>query len=127
MTGTARNLIGLVLAALAAAGAFAAWLGRDTAKTLDPATGQETGPWSTGQVVACVVTLLVILVVAVVLKVQPLIAAAGLTVGFTLAWAVTAARGADDGLWAVGAALVFIGTAVGSSVVALITARIARR
>jgi hypothetical protein len=125
-TSVARSLIGLVLVAVATGAAFFGWLGRDTTKTLDPLTGHESGPWSTGQVAGCLLTLLVVLVAAVLLGVPALVAAAAMTVSFVLAWTATAAASDDSGMFAVGAVLVLIGMAIGTTVVALLTARLAR-
>jgi hypothetical protein len=125
-TSVARSLIGLIVVAVATVAAFFGWLGRDTAKTVDPLTGHESGPWSTGQVAGCLLTLLVVLVAAVLLGVPALVAAAAMTVTFAAAWTRTAAASDDSGLFAIGAILVLIGMAIGTTVVALLTARLAR-
>jgi hypothetical protein len=124
-TSVARSLIGLVVVAVATVATFFAWLGRDTTKTLDPLTGHESGPWSTGQVAGCLLTLLVVLVGAVLLGVPALVAAAAMTVAFAAAWTVAAAASDDSGMFLVGAILVLIGMAIGTAVVALLTARLA--
>jgi len=121
-----RCLIGLIVVAAATAGAFFAWLGRDTTRTVDVATGHESGPWSTAQVAGCLGTLLVVLVTAVLLRTPPLVAAAAMTVAFVVAFTATAAASDETGLYAVGAVLVFAGMAIGTAVVALLTARLAR-
>jgi len=125
-TSVARSLIGPVVVAVATVVAFFGWLGRDTTRTVDPLTGHESGPWSAGQVAGCLLTLLVVLVAAVLLGVPALIAAAAMTVAFVVAWTAAAAASDDSGLFAVGAVLVLIGMAVGTVVVALLTARLAR-
>jgi hypothetical protein len=87
MTSIARTAAGTVLLAATTLLTWYAWLGRDTRYQLD-ANGHESGPWTTGQVAGCVLTLLVLLVVAVVLRVPWLIAAATLTIAFAGAWTV---------------------------------------
>ena len=125
-TNFARSLIGLVAVAAATVAAFFVFLGRDTTMTVDPATGSESGPWSTAQVAGCLLTLLVVLVVAVLLRVPPLVAAAAMTVSFAAAWTVPAAADDETGLFVVGAILVLIGMAFGTTIVSLLTARLAR-
>jgi hypothetical protein len=127
MTSTvARSLTGLVVVAGLTVAAFAGFLGRDTTKTLDPVTNQESGPWSTTQVAGCLLTLLVVLVAAVLLRVPPLVAAGAMTVAFATAWTVSAARGDDSGFFLVGAAGVLIAMALGTGIVAFVTARLSR-
>ena len=43
-----------------------------------------------------------------------------MTVGFTGAWVVRAATSDESGLWVVGAIGVFVGTAIGSTVVSVL-------
>ena len=126
-TSFARSLLGPVVLALATVATYFAFLGRDRTMDLDPATGVESGPWSTAQVAGCLGTLLVLLVIAVLLRVPPLVAAAVTTVAFTVAWTVPAAADDETGLFMVGAIGIFLGMAAGTAVVALLTARIARR
>jgi hypothetical protein len=65
-------------------------------------------------------------VAAVLLGVRPLIAAAAMTIAFTVAW--TAQASSDEtGLFMVGAIMVFVGSAVGTSVVAVATGALRRR
>ena len=122
-----RSFIGSVVVAAATVAAFFAFLGRDTTKTLDAATGNETGPWSTAQVAGCIAVLLVVLVAAVLLRVRPLLAAAAMTVAFVVAWTVAAAASDESGLFLLGAVLVLVGTAVATTLVALLTARLTHR
>jgi hypothetical protein len=116
------------LFALAAATVFAwwAWLGRDTTMTLDPATGDYSGPYTTAQVAGAVLTLAALLVAAVLLRVPALPAAAVMTVAFTAAWTAQAAGQDESGLFAVGAILLLAGMTAGTTVVALITASLRR-
>jgi hypothetical protein len=116
------------LFALAAATVFAwwAWLGRDTTYTLDPRTGTYSGPYTTAQVAGVVLTLAALLVAAVLLRVPALPAAAVMTVAFTAAWTAQAAATDETGLYLVGTILVLAGMTAGTTVVALITARLRR-
>ncbi|MDW3849524.1 hypothetical protein NMK34_23195 [Micromonospora sp. BRA006-A] len=113
---TRRTLLGGLLLALATAGAWVAWLSWESGWTVDPQTGDMSGPYAVWQVAAAVLTLgalaavggwwLNIWLVAIVM-----------TVAFTVPWAVHAASTDDTGLWAVGAALVAIGTTIGTTLV----------
>ena len=125
MNNAVRSLIGAVVLAAATVLTWWLWLGRDTEYQVD-ANGVESGPYTTGQVAGCVLTLLVLLVAAVLLGVRPLIAAAAMTIAFTVAW--TAQASSDEtGLFMVGAIMVFVGSAVGTSVVAFATGALRRR
>jgi hypothetical protein len=50
----------------------------------------------------------------------PWVVAPVMTVSFTAAWAVGAARSDESGLWIVGALGVFVGMAIGSTVVSVL-------
>jgi hypothetical protein len=126
MTSMARALIGAVLLAAATVAAWWLWLGRDTGSQID-ANGHQTGPYTTGQVAGCVLTLLVLLVSTVLAGVPALPAAAAMTAGFTAAWTAQAAATDETGLFLVGALLVFAGTAAGTALVALLTGRLRAR
>jgi hypothetical protein len=102
------------------------WLGRDTEYQID-ANGVQSGPYTTSQVAGCVLTLLVLLVAAVLLRLHPLVAAAAMTIAFTVAWTAQAAASDDSGLFVVGAVLVLCGSAAGTTLVAYITHAIGRR
>jgi hypothetical protein len=123
---TKRSLIGAVVLAAATVLTWYLWLGQDTEYQVD-ANGVQSGPYTTGQVAGCVLTLLVLLVAAVLLEVRPLIAAAAMTIAFTVAWTVQAAASDDSGLFAVGAILVLGGCAAGTSLVATATHAIRHR
>ncbi len=122
-----RATAGLLTLAAATVFTWWAWLGRDTTMTLDPETGNYSGPYTTAQVAGAVLTLAALLVTAVLLRVPALPAAAVMTVAFTAAWTAQAASEDDTGLFLVGAILVLGGMAVGTTVVALITAGLRRR
>jgi hypothetical protein len=112
-----------------AVGSFATWwlwLGRDRTYQVDPDTGVATGPYTTGQVAGCVVTLLVLAVLGSLLL-RPWLTTVAMTVPFTAAWSVQAADADDTGLWLVGAVLLIVGMVAGTLVVGLITGRIMKR
>ena len=96
MNNALRSLVGAVILAAATVLTWWLWLGRDTEYQID-ANGVASGPYTTGQVAGCVLTLLVLLVAAVLLGVRPLIAAAAMTIAFTVAWTAQAAADGRDG------------------------------
>lgn len=120
-----RTAAGLFALAAATVLTWAAWLGHERPRTVDPATGTSADPYSAGQVAGAGLTLIVLLVLAVLVRVPPVPAAAVMTVAFTAAWSVHAAARDETGLYAVGAVLVFAGLAAGTAVVALATVRLA--
>jgi len=103
-----------------------AWLGHDDTRTTDPVTHVTSGPYETWQVVGCVLTLVAVGVVAALLL-RPWTVAVAMTVAFTLAWSWRATSYDNDGLWPIGALLVFALTAACSTVVAFATAARLRR
>jgi hypothetical protein len=115
MTAT-RNVLGAIATAAAAVAAWWVWLGWDAERRLDPVTQVESGPFEAWQVVGFVLTL-VLLAVLAALVVAPWLVAPAMTLAVTGAWSVWAAGGDDSGLWVVGAVAVFLGSAVGSTVV----------
>ena len=121
-----RALSGLLVLAAATVFTWWAWLGRDTTMTLDPETGNYSGPYTTAQVAGAVLTLAALLIAAVLLRVPALPAAAVMTVAFTVAWTAQAAGEDETGLYLVGTFLVLAGMTAGTTVVALITARLRR-
>ena len=122
-----RALSGLLALAAATVFTWWAWLGRDTTRTLDPGTGNYSGPYTTAQVAGAVLTLAALLIAAVLLRVPALPAAAVMTVAFTAAWTAQAAGADETGLYLVGTFLVLAGMTAGTTVVALLTARLRRR
>ncbi|MFC0100980.1 hypothetical protein ACFFKH_26120 [Micromonospora marina] len=113
---TRRTLLGGLLLALATAGAWAAWLSWEAGWTVDPETGATSGPYAVWQVAAAVLTLGALAAVAG-WWLNIWLVAIVMTVAFTVPWAVHAASTDDSGLWAVGAALVAIGTTIGTTLV----------
>ncbi|MEH0821821.1 MULTISPECIES: hypothetical protein [Micromonospora] len=113
---TRRTLLGGLLLALATAGAWVAWLSWESGWTVDPETGDMSGPYAVWQVAAAVLSLAALAAVGGwwlnIWLVAPV-----MTVAFTVPWAVHAASTDDTGLWAVGAALVAIGTTIGTTLV----------
>ena len=103
-----------------------AFLGRDTARLVDPATGTVTGPYEAPQVIGCVVVLVALVVVATLVA-PTWLAVLGVALPFTAAWTIQAASSDDSGLWGVGAVLVLIGTLGGGAVVAAVTRALVRR
>ena len=117
--------MGLVVAA-AVALVYAGFLGWDQARDVDPGTGATTGPYGTAQVLACGVAFL--LVVALGGARAPVASAVTGPLSFTVLWSVDAAAYPDgDGLWPVGAVLVFGGTTAGAVLAVLLAEALARR
>jgi hypothetical protein len=114
-----RNAIGAIGIAAATVATYFAWLGWDTDYQVDPVTHVESGPYEAWQVAGCVVTLLALAVVAG-LVFLPWVVVPVMTVSFTAAWAVGAALSDESGLWIVGAIGVFVGMAIGSTVVSVL-------
>jgi hypothetical protein len=111
---------GRLVATVGAAATLATWwlwLGTVKRYEADAVTGATSGPYQPWQVVGCVLTLAVVAVLGGLLT-RPWIVVVAMTVSFTVAWTVDAAARDDTGLWAVGAILVGVGTAVGSALCA---------
>ena len=128
MTATRRvhPLFGALFLAAATVGAWLLWLGWDTRYTVDAETGATSGPYEPWQVIGCVLTLVLLAALAGT-RLSPWLVAAVMTVSFTVAWSVRAASSDDSGLWAVGAFLVLVGMAVGSTAVSFAARRFTRR
>lgn len=107
------------VAAVLGTAIWASWLGWDRTASYDRITGTVQDPYVTLQVLGCAMT--VGLVVAVLAARQrPLTGAGGVALGFWVPWTVDAATQDDSGLFAVGALLLAIGLAVGTTVAAVI-------
>ncbi|WCN79061.1 hypothetical protein [Micromonospora sp. LH3U1] len=128
MTATrgTRSLLGVLFLAAATVGVWLLWLGRDTQYTVDAQTGATSGPYEPWQVIGCVLTLVLLAALAGT-RLSPWLVAPVMTVAFTTAWSWQAASSDDSGLWAVGAVLVLLGMAAGSTVVCLAARRLSRR
>ncbi|WP_285104902.1 hypothetical protein [Promicromonospora sp. MEB111] len=124
---TRRPSLALTTLALVVLTVAAWWifLGRDTVRDVDPATGAVTGPYEAPQVVACALVLVALVVVGA-LTVPAWVAVLAVALPFTVAWTVQAASDDDSGLWAVGALLVLVGTLAGGAVVAAVTRAVPR-
>lgn len=105
--------VGAVLGALT----WAAWLGWDRTASYDSITGTVQMPYVTLQVAGCALTVGVVTAVLAG-RWHPRAAAAGVTLGFWVVWTVDAAARDDTGLFAVGAVLLAIGLALGTTVAA---------
>jgi AraC-like DNA-binding protein/quercetin dioxygenase-like cupin family protein len=112
------QLWGGLVVVLATVATWWVWLGRDTTYQVDPATGTSSGPYEAWQVIGCVACLAAI-VVAAGLVLRPWLAPAVVTVTFTAIWSWWAGRSDESGLWLVGAFLIFLGLAWGSSVLSV--------
>src|SRR4051812_18346973 len=110
---------GLAVAALSA-GSWWAWMGWDHEYQIDPRTQLASGPSEAWQVVGCVGSLLVLLVVALLLRVRWFVASPAMTVAFTAAWTVTAASTDETGLYGVGMILLLIGLTAATTLLSMI-------
>ncbi|MDG4781822.1 hypothetical protein O7614_19380 [Micromonospora sp. WMMD961] len=128
MTATrgTRALLGVLFLAAATVGAWLLWLGWDDEYTVDAQTGATSGPYEPWQVIGCVLTLVLLAALAGT-RLSPWLVALVMTVAFTAAWTWRAASTDDSGLWAVGAVLVLVGMAAGSTAVSLAARRVRRR
>ncbi|MDG4839702.1 hypothetical protein O7631_24515 [Micromonospora sp. WMMD967] len=128
MTATrgTRALLGVLFLTAATVGAWLLWLGWDNGHTVDAETGATSGPYEAWQVIGCVLTL-VLLAALAGRRLSPWLVVPVMTVAFTAAWTWRAASTDDSGLWAVGALLVLVGTAAGSTAVSLAARRVGRR
>ncbi|NES13865.1 MULTISPECIES: hypothetical protein [Micromonospora] len=123
---TTRTLFGGLLLAAATVGTWFAWLSWNTGYRVDPETGATTGPYAVWQVAGCVLTLAVV-AAAGGWWLSPWLVGPVMAVAFTVPWAGQAASTDGSGLWAVGAALVLVGTAAGGLVVSLAAHLLRRR
>ncbi|MDI6098821.1 hypothetical protein QLQ12_09440 [Actinoplanes sp. NEAU-A12] len=115
--GALFQVCGAMAVAVLSAVAWFAWLGWDDEYQTDPATGVASGPYQVWQIAGCGVSLLILLVGAELAGVRALPASAALTLGFTGAWTIDAARSDETGLFGVGAVMLLAGLCVGSALV----------
>lgn len=121
-----KQIVGVAGVVLLAWASWWAWMGWDTEYQVDPATGNESGPYETWQVVgsgACVV----LLVVVATLVWGRRTAVVATTLGYTLGWCVTSLPEDESGLAVVGAVMVLVGVAAATAVVAWLTDLVLRR
>jgi hypothetical protein len=119
--GSPFQVVGVLAVAVCSALSWFAWMGWDQQYQVDPITGVASGPYEVWQVIGCVLSLLALLVGALLVGVRPLPAAAALTLAFTAAWTVQAARTDETGLHAVGAVMLLAGLSMATAVVAVVT------
>ncbi len=98
-----------------------AWLGWDRAASYDVVTGTVQTPYVTLQVLGCALTVGTITAVLAA-RWHPAAAAAGVSAGFWLVWTVNAASQDGSGLFAIGAMMLAVGLAAGTTVAAAIGA-----
>ncbi len=113
----------VVLIALLSAGLWFGWFGWDTEYQYDTATGEMTGPYEIWQGVAAFLCSIVVIGLAYRLL-HFVVALLVLPASFTLAWISTAFGVDSNGLWAVGAILVAVGTTFGTAVMLGIAAAV---
>lgn len=109
-----RSVLGALALAFATVLSWWVWLGHDTEYQTDPATGVSSGPYEPVQVIACVLSILVIAAIGGLLL-RPWLVVATMTTSFTLAWSMQAASTDDSGLWVVGAVLLTGGMLLGTA------------
>lgn len=117
----AARAVALVAAlATLTVGMWWVWLGSDTEYRFDPATQTYSGPYEAAQVIACVLSLIV-LAVAGALLLPPSPVVVTMTAAFATAWSINAAANDVSGLWGVGAMLLVFGMVAGTTVVVMAT------
>ncbi|HZB29331.1 MAG TPA: hypothetical protein VE465_04100 [Streptosporangiaceae bacterium] len=121
------RLTGLLLTPIATASGYFGWLGWHRLKQIGP-DGRMTGPYTAAQVIGFILTLAVITVAVTWWCENAWIAPVMTTAATTAYFSAEAATSSDnDGLWPIGAALVFIGTALGAIFISLMTRTVQRR
>ncbi len=123
-----RGVGATLVLALASAGSWWGWLAWDETYQTDPVTGVASGPYEGWQVVGCVLSLLVVALVAHRVL-GPVAVTVTMTVCFTLAYAATAVPTDETGLAMVGVLMVAAGLGTVSTLVAagVVVVRGARR
>jgi len=121
-----KQIVGALGVVVLAWASWWAWMGWDTAYTLDPVTGNESGPYEAWQVVGSALCVGVLVVVAT-LTWGRRTAVVATTVGYTAGWTITAVRGDESGLAGVGAVLVLVGVGAASTLLAWLTERLSAR
>ena len=95
-TGLSTALATIVLVGLTTA-TWWVFLGWDTVRDVDPATGSVSGPYGAPQVIGCVVVLVGLVAVGT-LMLPAWLAVLGVAFPFTAAWTAQAASSDDSGL-----------------------------
>jgi hypothetical protein len=112
---------------LASAAVWAGWLGWDHEYQVDPVSRTSSGPYEPWQVMGAGLCLVTVLVVALVAGLPPVPASGALTLGFTAAWTVDAAWEDASGLFLVGTIMLLAGLTIACTVVSAITLVTLRR
>jgi hypothetical protein len=97
-SGSAFQVMGVLAVAACSALSWFAWMGWDQEYQVNRITGVSSGPYEAWQVIGCALSLLLLFVCALLAGVRPLLAAAALTLAFTVAWTVQAASNDDTGI-----------------------------
>ncbi len=110
------TLTAVVLAAVTVLD-YLAWLAWDQARTVDPITGRETGPYEPWQIIGVSVVLLALALMAGWQK-HPLVAIVVIPAVFTACWVLDSAteQTPDANLWPIGAAFLATGCLLGAIV-----------
>jgi peptidoglycan/LPS O-acetylase OafA/YrhL len=120
-------LVWSVVVAAAVVAIYWAFLGWDQHKDLDPVTGAMTGPYQPWQVITCGIVLAAV-VFAAGWRGRTWVAVLVVPVVLTACFSVDAATDPDgDGLWPIGAALVAVGSLLGTAAVATLGGYLGRR
>jgi hypothetical protein len=116
----------MALGTVLGAATWAAWLGWDRTASYDVLTGSVQTPYVTLQVLGCALTVGVVTAVLAG-RWHAGAAAAGMTLGFWLAWTVDAALHDGSGLFVIGSVMVAAGLAGGTALAAALGAGVRRR
>jgi hypothetical protein len=119
-----RTLLYSIATAAASALAFAAWIGWDRTYDLMPGTTSYTGPLQAWQVIGCTLSVLAIVVVAVRAPLRISALVVSVTTAVTVAWIIWSLNMTNNigaNLWPIGAAMVAVSVATGTTVAAHIT------
>jgi len=113
-----RLLAAGTLLAAACFAAYWSWLGWDHTYQTDPTTGIKSGPYEPWQAAGCALTLAAVALTGGLAK-QARTTLVVLPLAFTVAWSIPASTSDGNGLWPVGAILIFGGMVLGALAVAL--------
>jgi len=115
-----RLLAAGTLLAAACFAAYWSWLRWDHTYQTDPTTGITSGPYEPWQVAGCALTLtLAAVALTGGLAKQAWTTLVIMPLAFTVAWSIPASTSDGNGLWPVGAILIFGGMVLGALAVAL--------
>jgi hypothetical protein len=115
-----------VLAVVGTVVAYLGFLGWDQKKDIGP-DGGETGPYQPWQVIGLSIVL-VALAIWAGRRDQPLVGAFVIPVALTIVWSLDASNDQDsDGLWAVGAMFLYVGSTLGLGLVGWLASQLRPR